>query len=375
MVGVRDSFGNKDSILGTVTVAVVLCLVCSVLVAGAAVALRPIKERNERLNRQRNVLVAAGVLEPSPQVRDDLEAELNITAAAEMSQQQVDEFFKQRVRPILVDLDSGEAYPADAETEDRFGSRRPETISDLDEDVGEAASDTEDALEIPSDKDIAGIGTREKYAIVYEILDKDGRNVERRVFPIRGKGLWSTMRGYVGVRQEDDPNELTIIGLKFYEQKETPGLGGEVDNDVWRKKWIGKQIYDLDKTAEGEGYSGYVVGAMTSKTATQNEAFAVDAIAGATVTSVGVTNTFRFWFGPLGFGKYLWKNAGVTDPAARNQPDVIESTDPDKPADPAAADPADVPGDDAGKGEDENFDGGDLDLPPGTTPPVDADDT
>ncbi|CAG0912015.1 unnamed protein product, partial [Cyprideis torosa] len=38
----------------------------------------------------------------------------------------------------------------------------------------------------------------------------------------------------------------TVKGFGFYEQAETPGLGGEVDNPRWKSKWMGKQVYDAN---------------------------------------------------------------------------------------------------------------------------------
>ena len=52
---------KRDTISGTLIVAFVLCVVCSVIVASAAVLLKPKQDANKKLDQQRNVLVAAGV--------------------------------------------------------------------------------------------------------------------------------------------------------------------------------------------------------------------------------------------------------------------------------------------------------------------------
>ena len=370
--GSKPSFHfNRDSIFGTLIVATLLCVVCSVVVAGAAVGLRPLKDANEKIDRQRNVLVAAGVLEPSDVVRADLNEKLDTEAKASMTSQEISDFVAKRVRPRVVDLDSGQSWAVPRGSEKTTGNDLPADLVGLNDNTlekltGISTAGDKSAKKLSSDEDRAGLSSREKYAVVYEILDEAGQNVVSRVFPVRGKGLWSTMLGYVGIRQSvENPNDLTIIGLKFYKQAETPGLGGEVDNDVWRKKWIGKKIYDLDEELSGEGYSGYVVGAQTSKTATNNPAFAVDAIAGATITSAGVTHTFQFWFGPLGFGKYLWNETGVRDTKALEQPKVETatngpSTDANGKIPAASADPAKMKGDTSSSDptKDEVFDGG-----------------
>jgi Na+-transporting NADH:ubiquinone oxidoreductase subunit C len=66
----------------------------------------------------------------------------------------------------------------------------------------------------------------------------------------------------------------TIRGITFYEQEETPGLGGEIDSESFRKQFEGKKI--VDET----GRAGIVISGGGQKHAV-NE---VDAITGATMT-------------------------------------------------------------------------------------------
>ena len=49
-------------------------------------------------------------------------------------------------------------------------------------------------------------------------------------FPIEGKGLWGTIKGYIAF----DENYTEIIGVDFVSHSETPGLGGRI-NEVWFK--------------------------------------------------------------------------------------------------------------------------------------------
>ena len=53
---------NRESILNVLIVSIALCLVCSFLVSGVTVALRPIQAKNEALEKKRNILLAAGLL-------------------------------------------------------------------------------------------------------------------------------------------------------------------------------------------------------------------------------------------------------------------------------------------------------------------------
>lgn len=48
----------------------VLALICSVLVAGAAVGLRPLQEANRKLDRKKNILRAAGLYQGKGDVEE-----------------------------------------------------------------------------------------------------------------------------------------------------------------------------------------------------------------------------------------------------------------------------------------------------------------
>ncbi|MBX3440055.1 MAG: hypothetical protein KF861_21370, partial [Planctomycetaceae bacterium] len=60
----RGNWLKPNTVSGTLIVAVLLCLVCSLLVSGAAVLLRPRIDINKSLKKQRNVLIAAGIFDP-----------------------------------------------------------------------------------------------------------------------------------------------------------------------------------------------------------------------------------------------------------------------------------------------------------------------
>ena len=92
--------------------------------------------------------------------------------------------------------------------------------------------------------------------------------------------------------------------MTYYKHGETPGLGGEVDNPVWKAKWRGKKAFDDDWNVIVEVVKGPEA---------DNE---VDALSGATITSRGVTNMLKYWLGKEGFGPFLEKLK--TDLQAKN---------------------------------------------------------
>ena len=81
-------------------------------------------------------------------------------------------------------------------------------------------------------------------ALVYQVLD--GERVDMLVLPVEGKGLWSTLYGYLAL---DGRDPGLVRGIAFYEHAETPGLGGEVDNPKWRAKWTGRKVFGDNRTS------------------------------------------------------------------------------------------------------------------------------
>jgi len=246
----------NDSTLKTLGVALLLCLVCSVLISTAAVSLKPLQIANQELDRKKNILEATKLMQEG---------------------KTIDELFKQ-IEPKVVDLATGQYV---------------ESIDPNQYDQRKAAKDPAENVTIPPDRDIAQIRQRAKYATVY--LYKEDDQVKYIVLPIHGYGLWSTLYGFLVL--EGDAN--TIFGLQYYEHLETAGLGGEVDNPRWREKWHGKLVYDQGGNTRIQLVKGVVTGDDP------NAQFHVDGLAGATLTADGVTNMMQYWLGEDGFGRYL----------------------------------------------------------------------
>jgi Na+-transporting NADH:ubiquinone oxidoreductase subunit C len=251
---------NNDSISKTLVVVISLCLVCAIIVSTAAVQLRPTQQKNKLLDSQINILRAVGLVDGS--------------ASAEV----IVDTFQKHIETKLVDLSTGEFVDKDPATFDyRKALKDPELSSALD-----------------SANDVASIRRITELAPVYLAYD-DQRNLTALVMPVHGYGLWSTMHAFLAV--ETDGN--TIIRLNYYEQGETPGLGGEIENPRWKAQFVGKKLTN----EAGE----VALEVKKPGNANPDSPYEVDGLSGATLTANGVQNTFTFWIGENGFGPFLAK--------------------------------------------------------------------
>jgi len=108
--------------------------------------------------------------------------------------------------------------------------------------------------------------------------------VKSYCLPIVGKGLWSTIYGYIALEKD----LVTVRGITFYRHGETPGLGAEIEKSWFLNKFKGKKIIDKD----GQLSSVRIVKGTVKKNSPDifNE---VDGISGATLTCDGVNKLIK----------------------------------------------------------------------------------
>ena len=245
---------HKDSKAFTLLFAAAVCGVCSIFVAGSAVSLRERQEENKLLDRQTKVLTVAGLISEGQVVEREV----------------VPQLFEANIVPVVIELQSGEILPdVDVTTFDP---------------VIEARETSSSRLAPPNQAQVFRIPNR---AMLYHVIE-DGE-IKSLVLPVEGKGLWSTLYGFLALSADTS----TVEGLIFYQHLETPGLGGEVDNPSWRSKWPGQLVYN-------ENWEPVIE--VTKNASGVHE---IDALSGATITSNGVTYLLHFWLGEHGFGPYL----------------------------------------------------------------------
>ncbi|RUO34445.1 Na(+)-translocating NADH-quinone reductase subunit C [Aliidiomarina soli] len=247
---------KNESTSKTFIVVIALCLVCSIIVSGAAVGLKDRQEANAALAMQRNVLQAARIDFPSGEAAS---------------------IYAERIREYRLNM---ETYELTSASEEELA----------------AAADTESqgevARRLSADEDVAGVRDLEQYTMFYVALGEDGESVESYILPIRGAGLWGMMYALLALESDGQ----TIAGLNFYDHSETPGLGGEIQNPRWVSNFEGKQAVDSEGNVE--------IRVTKGANPQDNE---VDALSGATITSNGVDNTFQFWLSDTAYGPFLQK--------------------------------------------------------------------
>ncbi|MEM7412760.1 MAG: Na(+)-translocating NADH-quinone reductase subunit C [Myxococcota bacterium] len=239
--------------------AAAVCGVCSIFVATAAVSLKDRQELNAQLDVQKKVLELVGLMEPG----------------ASLETEEIQTLYRDSIEARVVNLATGSI------------------VEDVDPalfDQRAAAADPDTSREAPPNQ--AKVRRVPEQGLVY-LLREDGQ-IKTLVFPVEGKGLWSTLYGFLALESD----ARTVAGITFYEHGETPGLGGEVDNPRWKALWKGRKAFDEQWQVAlkvKKGAAGPV----------EADPYQVDGLSGATITSRGVSGLVSFWLGREGYGSYL----------------------------------------------------------------------
>jgi len=247
----------NESITKTIGVALCVCLICSLVVSFSAVSLRDLQNENKLNDKRIKILQAADIYNPDEEIKD--------------------QFLKLETK--FVNFETGKLM----DTYMDFSLEEYDPIL--------ATRDSNLSSKVPTSEDIAVIKNRENIGKIF-ILRNDDYSINKLILPIRGYGLWGTLYGYISI--ENDFN--TIAGIEFYDHKETPGLGAEVDNPKWKNLWPGKEIYQ-----NGEVSLSVIKGKVDNNN--KDAQYEIDGLSGATITSRGVTNMIAYWFGESGYSK------------------------------------------------------------------------
>ncbi len=245
----------------TIFFAGAVSVVCGVLVASAAVVLKPRQDANKLLDQRKQVISVAGVAC----------AETAADPAA------INSCYEDNIREVIIELKSGTEV---------------DTVHSETFNMQQAMKDPEMSSEAPPNP--AKVLRLPKHAKIYQVVDGD--TVKTLILPIQGYGLWSVLYGFLALDADGD----TIKGITFYQHGETPGLGGEVDNPRWKAHWPGREAYD-------DQWKPAIKVIKGPAGPPEEDPYSIDGLSGATITSNGVTHLVQYWLDEDGFGPYLRK--------------------------------------------------------------------
>jgi len=243
---------NVQSNSYTFIYASVMVIVVAALLAFVALSLQPQQQKNIDTEKKQNILASVGI-KSTP-----LDAE---------------KLFNQYVKESFVMNASGEknenkAFDVNLVTEVKLISEMRKAENELAKNQGD-----KNTLE----KLLTELKTKRQLP-VYHCIKND---TNFYVFPLRGKGLWGPIWGYIALY--DDFN--TIYGAVFDHKGETPGLGADIDKPWFQEPFRKKTIFD--ESGNFVSIRVYKGGNGAAKLAGDTK-HGVDAISGGTITSKGL---------------------------------------------------------------------------------------
>lgn len=227
---------NTESNKYTLLFAIGMVVVVGSLLAFTASSLKPAIQENERMEKQQNILYTMGVNENGPS---------DITFVG--TDRVATDFAKFITQQLILDangnaVEDSEAYLIDVKKE-------------------QAKSKNGGARQLP-----LFIGQKE--------------NQTYYIAPIRGKGLWDAIWGYVALDAD-----MVVQGAFFDHAGETPGLGANIKQRYFMDDFVGERLLTDDGVFKGITVAK---GNNDPKNLIKDD-YEVDALAGATITGDGVS--------------------------------------------------------------------------------------
>ena len=226
---------KTDSNSYTMIFAVIMVLLVGSVLAFFASSLKPNIDESKRIEKQQNILYAMGVNE-----NDESSANFVSTDIAG------DEFVKYIKKQIIIQ--------------------------------GDKITEDNEAYLIDVKKQQANAKAGKERKLPLFVGEKDGQTFY--VAPIRGKGLWDAIWGYVAMDQD-----MIVQGAYFDHKGETPGLGANIKQRFFMDDFSGEHLM-----SDAGDFKGITVAKGNNDPKNDDKTdYEVDAIAGATITGDGVS--------------------------------------------------------------------------------------
>lgn len=268
---------------------IVLSFVCALILSVLASALSEPKEIAKDLDRSKQMMIAAKILShdghfliknsssnyvPAKYLKDGILTPSESPGYA--SQAELLQVYKQRLKPLLVDS------KGDLTTFEKAKLNEEEYLSEYKK---------------------SGY-YKQPLKLLYQILPNPSEeaSIEKGkleplgyVIPVNGFGLWDAIYGYLAINTDGN----TVIGITWYDQKETPGLGANIAEKSWQDFFPEKKIFQASadgKTDFKTAPLGIVVvkGKVAEVLGESPKArSSVDGMAGATLTGNGVNDAYK----------------------------------------------------------------------------------
>lgn len=218
--------------------AAILVVVVAAVLSSAATFLKPMQQRNQAIDKMQSILAAAG--------KQDVSVENAI------------EVFNEHITNMMV-IDQDGNVLADYSGDEKQNS---------------------EAFNLNLKTELFNKSQKRPFRLPLYVIDKQGEKTY--IIPLLGAGLWGPLWGNMAIKSDFS----TVTGVTFDHKSETPGLGAEINTNMFQDQFKDKQLLGPD----GNFVSVQVVKGGVSNFPANQQKHKVDAISGGTITSNGVND-------------------------------------------------------------------------------------